>query len=143
MIKRVGRKRFIECTVKLIIILAVFVSAYFMLDRIMLIKSEDGIVQMQAYYRQPEGTVDDLGKEITGDIRRQLQFFRRGEGKAGTAERDESAKAHDFERFAPGVEREEGVHARDEEQVGAGFALAPGVERVDRVRDAALSEFKV
>ncbi|MCR5355874.1 MAG: hypothetical protein K6E63_00570 [Lachnospiraceae bacterium] len=60
MIKRVGRKRFIECTVKLIIILAVFVSAYFVLDRIMLIKSEDGIVQMQAYYRQPEGSVDAL-----------------------------------------------------------------------------------
>ena len=55
-----GKKRFIECAVRLIIALAVFVSAYFVLDRIMLIKSEDGIVQMQAYYRQPAGSVDAL-----------------------------------------------------------------------------------
>ncbi len=60
MFKRVTKKRFIECSVKLIIILAVFVAAYFALDRIMLIKSRDGIAQMQAYYKQPEGTVDAL-----------------------------------------------------------------------------------
>ncbi len=44
--------------IKLMIIILVFGAAYFTLDKILLLKSEDGIEQMQAFYKQPEGTVD-------------------------------------------------------------------------------------
>ena len=60
MFKRVSKKRFAECFIRFIIALAAFVSLYFVLDRILLLKSEDGIVQMQAYYKQPAGSVDAL-----------------------------------------------------------------------------------
>ncbi len=46
--------------VRLIVLLAVFAVTYFTLDRILLIKSEDGIDQMESYYKQPAGTVDAL-----------------------------------------------------------------------------------
>ena len=46
--------------VRLLVILAVLIITYFALDRILLIKSEDGIDQIESYYKQPEGTVDAL-----------------------------------------------------------------------------------
>ena len=45
---------------RLLVILAVLVVTYFTLDRILLIKSEDGIDQIRSYYKQPAGTVDAL-----------------------------------------------------------------------------------
>ena len=45
---------------RLVSVLIVFGLILIFLDRILLLKSEDGIEQMKAYYRQPEGTVDAL-----------------------------------------------------------------------------------
>ena len=58
--KKTTGKRYIVCTAKLLIILAVFFTALVILDRVLLIKSEDGIEQMQSYYKQPEGSIDAL-----------------------------------------------------------------------------------
>lgn len=60
MFKRVGKKRFVICTAKLLIIVLVFLSVLVILDKILLLKSKDGIEQMHAYYKQPAGTVDAL-----------------------------------------------------------------------------------
>ncbi|MCR4806899.1 MAG: hypothetical protein K5857_04420, partial [Lachnospiraceae bacterium] len=46
--------------IRLLVILAVFAVTYFTLDRILLIKSEDGIEQMQSLYKQPENSIDAL-----------------------------------------------------------------------------------
>ena len=46
--------------IKLVTIIAVFAVTLMILDRILLLKSRDGISQMQAYYKQPENTVDAL-----------------------------------------------------------------------------------
>ncbi len=58
--KNTKKRRLTVNIVRLLVILAVFVAAYFTLDKILLIKSEDGIEQIQSYYKQPEGTVDAL-----------------------------------------------------------------------------------
>ena len=60
MFKRVSKKRFIICAAKILIILIVFSTVLVMLDKILLLKSKDGIEQIQAYYNQPEGSVDAL-----------------------------------------------------------------------------------
>ena len=90
-----------------------------------------------------EWAVDDLGEELERDVGWKLQLFGRGEGKAGTAESDEPAEAHNLKRFAPGMEREEGVHAGDENQIGVRLLPVPGAERVDCVRNAALAKLEV
>ena len=46
--------------VRIVIILLIFGGTFLMLDRILLLKSKDGISQIQAYYKQPENTVDVL-----------------------------------------------------------------------------------
>ncbi len=46
--------------IKLVIVLAAFFVTFIMLDHILLLKSKDGISQMQAYYKQPANTVDAL-----------------------------------------------------------------------------------
>ena len=46
--------------VKAIIILGVFLSALFTIDKVFLLKSEDGIEQIKSYYKQPEASVDAL-----------------------------------------------------------------------------------
>ncbi|MCR5507307.1 MAG: hypothetical protein K6F34_01335, partial [Lachnospiraceae bacterium] len=60
MFRGVSRKRFIQCIISMIIIAAVFTTTVAVLDRVLLIKSEDGIEQMKSFYLQPEGTVDAL-----------------------------------------------------------------------------------
>ncbi|MCR5000599.1 MAG: hypothetical protein K6A71_02245, partial [Lachnospiraceae bacterium] len=58
--KKTEKRKLIVNIVRFLVILAVFIVAYFTLDKILLIKSEDGIEQIQSYYKQPEGTVDAL-----------------------------------------------------------------------------------
>lgn len=53
-------KRVLVNLMRLLVILTLLVVTYFTLDRILLIKSEDGIDQIRSYYKQPEGTVDAL-----------------------------------------------------------------------------------
>ncbi len=55
-----GKSKLIVNIVRFLVILAVLVVTYFTLDRILLIKSEDGIEQIQSYYKQPRDTVDAL-----------------------------------------------------------------------------------
>ncbi len=60
MFKRISKKRFITCAAKTLLILVVFSSVLVVLDRILLLKSKDGIEQIHAYYKQPEDSVDVL-----------------------------------------------------------------------------------
>ena len=60
MFKRISKKRFITCAAKTLLILVVFSSVLIVLDRILLLKSKDGIEQIHAYYKQPEDSVDVL-----------------------------------------------------------------------------------
>ena len=46
--------------IKLVIVLAAFFLTFLTLDHVLLLKSRDGISQMQAYYKQPGNTVDAL-----------------------------------------------------------------------------------
>lgn len=50
----------IKNIIKAVIIILVFALTFCVLDQVLLLKSEDGIEQMQAYYKQPDGTVDAL-----------------------------------------------------------------------------------
>ncbi len=43
-----------------IILISLLIGTYFLLDRIFLIKSKDGITQLQAYYKQEENSIDVL-----------------------------------------------------------------------------------
>ena len=46
--------------IKGIVTITVFVAVLFVANKILMLKSEDGIEQMQAYYKQKENTVDAL-----------------------------------------------------------------------------------
>ncbi|MBQ7586728.1 MAG: SGNH/GDSL hydrolase family protein [Lachnospiraceae bacterium] len=46
--------------IKLLIVLSAFFITFITVDHILLLKSKDGISQMQSYYKQPENTVDAL-----------------------------------------------------------------------------------
>ncbi len=54
------KEKRIKNTVKLILILALFAGVYLYVNRLFLIKSEDGIEQFHAYYKQPKDSVDVL-----------------------------------------------------------------------------------
>ena len=60
MINKLSHNKKITVTIRLVILLAVFACTYLTIDRILLLKSKDGISQIQAYYKQPENTVDVL-----------------------------------------------------------------------------------
>ncbi|MCR5419582.1 MAG: SGNH/GDSL hydrolase family protein [Lachnospiraceae bacterium] len=60
MIKKIISDQKIKNIIKLMIIIGAFSFTVIMMDRILLLKSKDGISQIQAYYKQPSGTVDAL-----------------------------------------------------------------------------------
>lgn len=60
MFKERGCKKILICAAKVLLILTVFAAVLVMLDRILLLKSKDGIEQIQAYYNQPADSVDAL-----------------------------------------------------------------------------------
>ena len=60
MFKKFTENKKLTVVIRLIVLLAVFGSTLLILDRILLLKSKDGISQMQAFYKQPENSVDAL-----------------------------------------------------------------------------------